>query len=458
MSSLLFVVALLFGRAPDSLDTAVVATVGRFTITGRDLLDSYEFGPAFVKRARDPLRKHLEYMIDERLIALEAERLRYDTTAFVRERVAALEEDLAVDQLYHDKILSNVTLSEEEVEAGIRKARTNLRLRWIYANTNQEAQNIAVELNRGVAYDSLYACQFHSSDSTTTRAMETTLLALERDNPDIASQLVHVRSQKVSTPLKGSDGYYIIRIDEVWQNPLATETEYVTLKDMAVKVVRMMKADNLAQEYVRGKMALANPIIKAEGYNIVRAYLADKGLSRDTRLKWKIPTTFMTEAGPQPIIASGKLLSRPLVTFGTQTLTVRDYLRWFDIRQFQLKTHSREAFNSSVKRTIWKIVQDGLLSQEAYELGLHLRDTVQHEMSKWEAKLLYLAGRTHLRRSITITELDLKKRFDEQKHRYIDASGKQLDFAEAKLYIWTDIYSEEETKVLFRTACRPSND
>ncbi|MEK7249686.1 MAG: hypothetical protein AAB209_04605, partial [Bacteroidota bacterium] len=68
-----------------------IATVGRFSITKQDLLDSYEFGPAFVKRLQNPLRKHLGFMIDERLLALEAGQLKYDTTNFVRERVAALE-------------------------------------------------------------------------------------------------------------------------------------------------------------------------------------------------------------------------------------------------------------------------------------------------------------------------------------------------------------------------------
>ena len=93
----------------------VIATVGRFAITKQDLLDSYEYGPGFVKRLPNPLRKHLEFMIDERLLALEAERLNYDTTQFVRERVAALEEDLTVDELYADKILSQAKVSDKKI-------------------------------------------------------------------------------------------------------------------------------------------------------------------------------------------------------------------------------------------------------------------------------------------------------------------------------------------------------
>ncbi|MEK7671279.1 MAG: hypothetical protein AAB344_03570, partial [Bacteroidota bacterium] len=197
-----------------------------------------------------------------------------------------------------------------------------------------------------------------------------------------------------------------------------------------------------------------NPIIKAEGFNIVRAFLADKGLSRDTQVKWNIPSTFMTEAGPMPINASEKFLSRPLVTFAGQTLVVRDYVRWFDVRQFQLKRSSLAAFNSSVKQTIWKMVQDKILSQEAYARGLNKRHDVRHEAKKWEAKLLYLAGRSHVMRTISISDSALKKQYQEQKKRYRDADAKQLSFDKARDRVWLDVYYNAETNTLFRTLQR----
>ena len=47
-------------------------------------------------------------MIYERLLATEADKQRLDTTLFVRERLSALEEDVAVDELYKEEILSGV--------------------------------------------------------------------------------------------------------------------------------------------------------------------------------------------------------------------------------------------------------------------------------------------------------------------------------------------------------------
>ena len=437
-----------------SFDTSLVAQVGRFAITSKDLLDSYEFGPAFVKLGPKPLRRQLEFMIYERLVALEAERLGYDTSSFVRERVSALEEDLAVDELYRKDILSKVTLSPQEIDKGIEKAKVNLRMRWIYAESEAEARRFSASLKQGASFDSLYQDALKTLDGAADRSHETTWLKMERDNPEFAQALVGMRSQTVSDPIKGADGYYLVWIDEIWRNPISTQSEYHILRDQAVTIQRMVKADAIAREYAHEKMKTTNPVIKAEGFNIVRAHIAEKGLSKQKRITWAIPETFMTEAGPRPLSASPKFLNRPLVTFGNQTLTVRDYVRWYDIRQFQFKTHSLAAFNSSLKRTIWKMVQDKILSRDAYSRGLHLRDTVQHETRKWDAKLLYLAGRSHILRSIPLSDEALARYYQQHKHWYRGEKGKLQTFEEAKLEVRWDYLREEETKALHRSLQR----
>ena len=385
--------------APQAGDSSVVATVGRYAITESDLRDSFEAGPAFVRRTENPLQKHLEFMVNERLLAIAADSLGYGESEFVKQRVSALEEDLAVDELYKADILAKVRLAEKTIAENVEKARTNIRFRWIYCPTKTMADNIRSSIEKGAAFDSLFQRQLQGTTTRSGRSMESTFLKLEKDNPDFAAQLKKLRKMEVSKPVEGKDGYYVIHIDEIWKNPVSTETEQAQLRDEAIKVGTFIQADALAGNYVKSRMRQSNPVLKAEGFNILRAYVAEKGLTRDTRVKWSIPSTFMTEAGPQPIASSPKFLNRPLVTFGKKVLTVRDYAEWFDIRQFQLKTSSLEAFNASIKQTVWKMVQDRLLSEEARRRGLQNLEVVRHEKSKWESKMLYLAGRSHVLRA-----------------------------------------------------------
>jgi hypothetical protein len=158
----------------------------------------------------------------------------------------------------------------------------------------------------------------------------------------------------------------------------------------------------------------------------------------------------MTEAGALPISASGNLLNKWLVVFSNQTMTVRDYAKWFDLRQFQLKTSSLATFNTSVRQTIWKMVQDRILSQEAYSRRLNMEENVRRESEKWEPKILYLAERQNIQRTISIADSTVKTEFEKQKGSKRD--GKSLGFGESD--VRENLYRQEEMKVVFQTVQR----
>ena len=389
-----------------------VARVGRFTISAGELLDSYEFGPAFVKRNDHPLRKHLGYMIDEKLLALAAEREGLDTTSFVRSRLDAILEDLAVDRLYTAEVTSRVHLSKGEIDTASEKARVQIGLRWLFATGRNDIERHALRLKQGVSFDSLMSAPNGEGGSADARTLETTLLRLETRSPSFARAIGRLRAGECTPPLQGPDGFYIVRLDRITRNPVQTETEQARTRQDATALLTEARTQSIAADYAGSFMKTANPVIKAGGLNVLRAYLADRGLSRDLRVKWKIPSTFMTEAGPRPINDAGEFLKTPLVMFAGRTLTVRDYLEWFEIRQFQLKRTSLAAFNASVKQTIWRLVRDRLLIEEAFRRGLNHRNDVREESDRWHAKLLYLAWRRQLARQLTIGA-----QFDDQKEQ-----------------------------------------
>lgn len=451
MKRVFLIASLCFGYLVAQNDSLVVATVGTYQISSDDLLTSFEFGPAFVKRHKDPLSEHLKYMIYERLLALEAERNGLNTAEFVKDRIKALEEDGAVEQLYRQDILSQVKLTEEQIANDTRKAKITISLRWIYKPSKQEAEQTEKKINAGGSFDSLFSLQFDSTMSIDVRSLETTLLKLERDNEELAKTVSSLYIGKISSPVQGKDGFYIFHVDKAEQNPITTESEYAELKNQAIEIRTKLIADGLADQFVKNIMKPNAPVIKAEGFNILRAYLADKGLSRDTKVKWDIPATFMTEAGPQPIRNSGKYLNRTLVTFGNRTMTIRDYAKWYDIRQFQFDTRSLEAFNSSVKKTIWKMVQDKLLSEKAYEGGLDQHPFVANETKKWEVKLLYLTQRAALGRTINTSDSTLRKYYNIHQKQYSDAKGKRMDFIQVRESVKNDYYTAEESLLLMKT-------
>jgi hypothetical protein len=135
-------------------------------------------------------------------------------------------------------------------------------------------------------------------------------------------------------------------------------------------------------------------------------------------------------------------------------LTVRDYLEWFELRQFQLKRSSLRAFNASVRQTVWRLVRDRLLSEEAYRRGLDRRDEVRRESGKWEAKLLYLACRAQLRRSVRVSDSLVANEYRGHRNRYRDAGGRPIPLAQVRDDLRKDLADREENVLLFRTLRR----
>ncbi len=435
-------------------DTHIVAKVGPYTITVDNLLESYNAGPAFVKLRPDPMRSHLRYMVYEHLLAIEAKDTGLDTTRLYRKYSNAIEEDLTVDELYHEDILSNVNLTEENINAGVQKARVNLRLRWLFSESIYGAENLYNMYKNGTPFDSLFAMQDDRFSSGVMRELETTQLKLERDNLEFARQLYDVGAGEVSQPIQGPDGFYIVKIDQIWQNPILPRHEYIELRDQSERVLTQIRADELSEQYIQEFIREKEPEVIINGMYIVRAYLAKQGLTEEQREDWDIPMSIMTEGGPQNIINNPEFLEIPVAITTDFTLTAADYLEWFEIRQLQLKRSSREAFNASIKQSVQKMVQDKLLSRRAYGRELHKLETVQLERKRWEAKMLYELYRRHVIRSIDLNEARLMEHFFKHRQRYVDEHGNQLEFPEAKDRIKGEIAYAEKSEHLFRTLQR----
>lgn len=98
---------------------AIVARVGPKIITGKEFLLAYNFGPAFPKREKDSKQKFLQYMINEKLLALDAEVHGGGSASPVVRSVAEIEHDLSTEELYRQDVLRKVHIAKEELRNAV---------------------------------------------------------------------------------------------------------------------------------------------------------------------------------------------------------------------------------------------------------------------------------------------------------------------------------------------------
>ena len=421
--------------------SALVARVGTLAITAREFLLSYEFGPAFVKRSADSKKRYLEFMTNEKLLALEGYARGLDHSASARKSLSQVEADLATEELYRDDVLKGVRVSGAEIEQGARQQLVSLSLRWLYAPDRARIADLRALIASGVPFDSLFRSQNRDSAAGEERAMETTRFKLRRANPIVARMVDTLRAGIPSSPVRGPDGYYILQLTDLQMTAMPTETELNKLRYDAGRAITEEKADSLSDLYVQRMMLARNPVIIRSSLNSLGGLLGRQVLKESLYNEWDL-SRFARE---------GAQLERDtLVTLKNGSFLGRDFLDWYHARETLLKfsLRSPDAFYASLEQLVWRMVRDRLLTRRAIARGLQKRASVATQVTWWEQKVLYEMVKDSLARSIHIDSSAAGDFYRENRRRYLAHAGDTLSYDRARDQVLKELFDTEFAKRL----------
>ena len=106
----------------------IVAQIGTLKITAEEFVYSYEFGPAFPKRKKNSKRTHLNYMINEKLLALDGYEKGIMEKEAAKEIYNDIESDLAAEEMFTKEILPKVKINDAEIEKVIEKKQSEYEI------------------------------------------------------------------------------------------------------------------------------------------------------------------------------------------------------------------------------------------------------------------------------------------------------------------------------------------
>lgn len=426
---------------------AVIARVGPSRITVSEFFLTSLFGPAFVKRRPDTRRRILEYMINEKLLALGARGREKDPR--VVSNLAALEGDMATEELYKDDVLKTVRVSEGEIAKAVAQEKTSIALRWLYRRDRSGAAEAARSVRSGDSFDSLFQKELADSGvAADDRMMKATLFQLARRNPPMAALAESLRAGVPSHPVEGPDGFYIVRIDSHAVRALSTQSAEAETRSDVRRALTKMKADSLSDLYVRRRMLEADPVIQRPVFNLLRAYLGSRVLSLDRFKAFGLTRDLEEGTDYRQIDRYG---SRPLARLRGGKVTLGEFLRWYRLREenMNFRKTSPQAFFLSVEDAVWRMIRDRLLVDAALRRGMQNRPAVIHQKRWWRDKLLYQVAKDSIMRTIGWTDSTLRAYYAEHSRSFRDSSGAVRPFEEVKedvLREWYDL--ELKSRVL----------
>ena len=386
----------------------IVASVGSINITVEEFYNSYEFGPAFVKRKKDSKKRYLNYMINEKLLALDGYSRGIENNDDVESILSDFENDIATEEMFVEDILSKVEISDDEIDTVITQKQLELDIRWLYAETDGELNKITDALASGVSFDSLYNLQLKDSIYLDDRSMRIDRFQLGKKNSELAEILDTLPVGKFSEPVEAIDGWYIFILDNIMQNVILTESELMRLQQESINVLKKKKMDKISDKYVNQLLLAQDPVIKRQSFNVLRSFVGNYTLTKELYDDWELSGK-LDAALNELQVTKDNVGQSVLVVMNEGNVTLKEFLNWYQNRSQYIKLNKNDlqSFSKSLENLIWRMLRDKLLSEKAYERNFHHTESFEKQTNWWRDKIVYSAVKREIIESVSLEQNEL---------------------------------------------------
>lgn len=405
----------------------IVAQVGPLNITSEEFIYSYEFGPAFPKRKENSKQTHLNYMINEKLLALDGYEKGILGQGTAVEIYKDIEGDLAAEEMFQQKIVPEIKINDVEIEKIIEKKQSEYQIRWLYAEDLPKLENYLMNLRIGISFDSLFKDQLNDSVLIDDRQLTSSLYNIYIKNSQFAQIVDTLDPGKISDPIHTDDGWYLIMIDNVWKNVITSESEFNKLKSESINAITKSKLDILSDQYVKDLFSDENPIIKRDVFNALRSYLGKFILTPEKYSEWELENKLEIALTNLELKKGDKYTALTLVTSKNKDISLDEFIIWYRNREQYVKFLKNDlvTFSKSTENLVWLMTRDKLLITKAYQSGYNNSEWVIKQAGWWKDKISYSVYRNELANSVTLNSEE-KRLVDENKKTQSEILSEEL--------------------------------
>jgi parvulin-like peptidyl-prolyl isomerase len=170
-------------------------------------------------------RSILNTLVSEELLIHEARHRGYENDVIGKQE----RERLKIQELlnaYHDRFIKTpVSTSEEELKLLYRNLNTKIKARHIYAPTKTKADSLYTILKQGITFEEVATSCF-KDPALRESGGSLGYFSIDEMEPAFEEAAFVLKIGEISTPVKTSDGYSIIRVDDRITKPLLTDEEF----------------------------------------------------------------------------------------------------------------------------------------------------------------------------------------------------------------------------------------
>ena len=226
-------------------DEELVATVGDEVVTVSDYRNAYVDYLAETGLPDQPARRtaFLERLVGIELVIADAKRNGLSASPEFISRQSRIEEKLKLDFYVQRVVLDTITVSEAELRSMFLRMNTSIKARHLYAASLEEANALHARLESGESFESL-AKEVFDDPALSESGGSLGYFGFDEMDPAFEDVAYTIGIGEVSAPVRTSNGYSIIQVEDRQPKPLITENEYATSKDRIASYVRYRRHVN----------------------------------------------------------------------------------------------------------------------------------------------------------------------------------------------------------------------
>jgi hypothetical protein len=334
---------------------------------------------------------------------------------------------LAAEEMFQKEIVSEITITDTEIEKVIEKKQSEYLLRWIYANDIQQLENHLKNLRNGISFDSLFNSQLNDSVLIDDRQLKSSLYSIYLKNPQFAQIVDTLSPGKISDPIHTDDGWYIIKIDNIWKNIITSESEINKLKSESINAITKSKMDILSDQYVKKLFSEESPIIKRDVFNVLRSYLGKFIITPEKYSSWELDSKLDIALNNLGLKRGEQYAGLTLVGSKNNNMSLDEFIIWYRNREQYIKFLKNDliGFSKSLEDIVWLMVRDKLLTKRAIEKEYDKSEWVKKQSGWWKDKISYSAYRNELANSIKLNTEE-KRLLNENNKAQSEILGQEL--------------------------------
>lgn len=232
-------------------DSDTLAVVGERRVLKADFIERYnqfrnKTGVTDTGQAR---RSLLATAVSEELLIHEASKRGYKEDAVGRQERERIEIQELLNAYHRRFIARRVNVNDEELRNRFVRMHTRIKARHIYARTRKEADSLHTLILQGTPFETLARETFEDPVLRESGGLIGYFTVDEMD-PAFEDAAFALAIGEVSAPVRTSDGYSIIRVEDRTGNPLLRETDFLESRERLGLYWRRRKTRKATQSHV----------------------------------------------------------------------------------------------------------------------------------------------------------------------------------------------------------------